>query len=321
MEPVTSVLKPFTDIMSGETDMPPALTGVAEELFTAVRQTRQVSYIAVLVQVDLIWREKRSIPKGLYLFTRYYGIMYITVVVADIIVTNTPGNLLSTNIHVALTDLLNSAGDILFTTVVNVILILRLAALYKYNRKVICFLSILLIMEFAVELYVTVKNTLFTWKTAYVASPGFEASNSRTSTRMLTSITPAKQDPMSHYHLTTLNMTNNTDLVLAIKLILRKEIISPLLVALLRDGALHFFCITAILTVCTVTTTVIQGPYAAVGLEWLIAIYSVSGSRLILNLRDSAHRKPDHPSEAGIALQIFRAHDSSGQGTYSTLSL
>ncbi|PAV21559.1 hypothetical protein PNOK_0151600 [Pyrrhoderma noxium] len=60
-----------------------------------------------------------------------------------------------------------------------------------------------------------------------------------------------------------------------------------------------------ILVVCTITVYVINGPYEAIGLEWL-AIYSTSGSRLILDLREKARDQSE--SGSSFALQTMNAH-------------
>ncbi|THH08424.1 hypothetical protein EW145_g2711 [Phellinidium pouzarii] len=235
-----------------------AAAQAVEQLVTAVDQNRKVTYIStsalafvaydiitmLSMEIELIWKAKWSIPKVLYIFARYYGIIYL---IEHFFWKLSVNESFSSCRHYFL--FYSFGGDFLFTTVVNLILMLRIGALYKYNRRVIYVLIAMVLVELVVELYVTAKSALLASRGAYVSPPGI-----------------------------------------------------PL------TGCLSSVEINAILLICAITPVVIFGPFAGVGLEWLIAIYSISGSRLVLNLRSEAsHGRKDETITEGntIALRTF----------------
>ncbi|KAF9467035.1 hypothetical protein BDZ94DRAFT_1332819 [Collybia nuda] len=68
----------------------------------------------------------------------------------------------------------------------------------------------------------------------------------------------------------------------------RDQKFSPLLIAFVRDGAILFLSLGLLLSILFMVT--VYGPLQAAYIPWLLGTYSFSGSRLILNLRESAHK-------------------------------
>ncbi|SJL07979.1 uncharacterized protein ARMOST_11338 [Armillaria ostoyae] len=129
----------------------------------------QMSSIAFLIydiiimlhkEVKYVWKSAWSFPKILYLFARYYAPLYI---IHMFVVYNIIGlsvklcvSLFKTRIRVC--EIFPSScqtwfwakvllGEILFTTIVNIILVMRLNAMYGKKVKVLVFLVFLVIGE------------------------------------------------------------------------------------------------------------------------------------------------------------------------------
>jgi hypothetical protein len=74
--------------------------------------------------------------------------------------------------------------------------------------------------------------------------------------------------------------------------------LTPLFAAFYRDGTLFFFLIFAVVLVSTVATVTMQGPLAGVSIPWIITVYTISASRLVLNLRVAAYKQNPHSTWA-----------------------
>ncbi|KAJ7489374.1 hypothetical protein FB451DRAFT_1553204, partial [Mycena latifolia] len=151
------------------------------ELFTAILQNRQNNYsnaaaLTVLVydifltlgdEVTYIWGARRSFPKTLYLFGRYYGVGYLTVLLS-----------VGTNRNLTVTVCkgyfwyYGFGGSVLFTSMVNVIFVLRIHALYNRGRKILVFLIFLFTCELTGELLITTVALKRTSQHASVNPPG-----------------------------------------------------------------------------------------------------------------------------------------------------
>ncbi|KAJ7489387.1 hypothetical protein FB451DRAFT_688890 [Mycena latifolia] len=66
--------------------------------------------------------------------------------------------------------------------------------------------------------------------------------------------------------------------------------LSPLVCAFIFDGTLFFLLTFAIVLACAVIDLKIKGALETVGTPWLIATYSFSATRLILNIRKIAEK-------------------------------
>ncbi|KAH7906464.1 hypothetical protein BJ138DRAFT_1117543 [Hygrophoropsis aurantiaca] len=214
-------------------------------------------------EVEYVWKARWSIPKVLFIFGRYYGLLF------------------------------NIGGEILFTTVVNVIIIMRLNAMYQ-NFKVLVSLIVLLVCEFALELYITLIMAISTAENVITIPldlpfPGCLSNPGDNRERTLICWIPtliiatvfclmtiAKLFEGGRWKLHRLRESRN---------------FSPLIVSFIRDGALIFSLIFVILLASTIVTIVTNSELTNLPMPWLIAVYSFCASRLVLNPREVASRR------------------------------
>lgn len=268
-------------------------------LFQVMEQTRMTNYSLLassmfLVydimlnldkEVQYIWKSRRSFPNALYIFARYYSVFYNMTVFAM-------GNIVGLSIQSCqkwfYVNIL--AGDIFFTTVVNIILVMRLNAMYR-SVKVLVFLILLVIGEFTGELYGCIKDSIVTAKEAFLAPLGlpWPGCISHTDVKLtLTSWIPCGIVATIFFFMTVTKVLQDGRWKLSQLKSMKR--ISPLLVSFVRDGAIFYFLIFVLLLSETFMVTLLNNGFAVFLNGWLIAIYSFAASRLILNLREAAYR-------------------------------
>ncbi|KAJ8094584.1 hypothetical protein PM082_010590 [Marasmius tenuissimus] len=310
----------------------PSLQDAIRELFVVLEQARVVNYVRLSgvaflsydiwlkleEEVEYIWCSRWSVPKSLYIFARYYGFLFTTLEFAAIPtsvlapqfasrVVRLPPASSKKNPHlVSLIDDYNlscraylpfypAAGPIVFTTTVNIILIMRLHALYGRKKKVLAFLTFVLIVEFAFELYISTAIAVAMSRGAIEAPPGINLPGClsvKPTGLELFAWVPCLIAATLFFSMTIRELfvslrTANTDLMRARTL---SQTLSPLVVTFYQDGAIYFSLITTIVLIGTVTNSKLQGTYSGIAIPWLTPVYSFSGSRLILNLRKAATR-------------------------------
>uniref|UniRef100_A0A0W0GAG5 DUF6533 domain-containing protein n=1 Tax=Moniliophthora roreri TaxID=221103 RepID=A0A0W0GAG5_MONRR len=290
-----------------------------QALFTVLDQNRKVDYMSLSAiaflaydiiimfdaEVEFVWSAVWSLPKILYIFARYYGIAFL---ILEFAVKQQLG--LSLKVRLSISDYydisnrfrssvgaiygstLCGGGAIIFTTTINAILVMRLHALYGKKVKVLLWLLFLLIGEFAAELYISTLVGIATDKTTMLAPPGIPLGGClATAPQNLTLVAwvPCLIAATIFFFMTLYQMFDSLSRRSA-KLQLEdlQQSFTPLLRSFYVDGAIYFSLIATILLICTVTTITLDGPLIQIALPWLIAIYSFSGSRLVLNLRRTA---------------------------------
>jgi len=240
-------------------------------------------------------------------------------------------------------------GEVIFTTLVNVILVLRLCALFRYKQKVMVALIGLLTVEFAFELWVSEEVSKDLWTHAGVAPPGIPitgciAAPTRKNFQyaswvpclvlaaiffvmtMFQAYRTASSLTIRDFDTSTSTSPKKMGLK-AMKESFSKLSPFKLIYAIVRDGVIYYFIITVVLLVSTITTQGISGAYASIALPWLIAIYSFAGTRLILNLREAAIAQNSTATwRETVELDTFRARapttvqfhnsDTDGSDTY-----
>ncbi|ESK95647.1 hypothetical protein Moror_12572 [Moniliophthora roreri MCA 2997] len=275
-----------------------------QALFTVLDQNRKVDYMSLSAiaflaydiiimfdaEVEFVWSAVWSLPKILYIFARYYGIAFL---ILEFAVKQQLG--LSLKLCAYCRSYLwfySLGGAIIFTTTINAILVMRLHALYGKKVKVLLWLLFLLIGEFAAELYISTLVGIATDKTTMLAPPGIPLGGClATAPQNLTLVAwvPCLIAATIFFFMTLYQMFDSLSRRSA-KLQLEdlQQSFTPLLRSFYVDGAIYFSLIATILLICTVTTITLDGPLIQIALPWLIAIYSFSGSRLVLNLRRTA---------------------------------
>ncbi|KAJ3752576.1 hypothetical protein EV360DRAFT_75233 [Lentinula raphanica] len=182
-------------------------------------------------------------------------------------------------------------GDVLFTTIVNIVLALRLSALYQNNHKGYFFTFANLPPSFISGTCETIYTVVHT-TTAPSGTPS-------SLTGCITSSPPGKESLISCAALPNVN----AELGPSWKKISVLKSISPMFQVFIKDGAIHYLL-----------SNILSPQY----IRWIIAIYSFSvfiilmgnqGSRLILNLRATASKNISQSStwKQTLELQTFVA--------------
>ncbi|KAL7277612.1 hypothetical protein ACG7TL_008539 [Trametes sanguinea] len=152
-----------------------------EALFTVLHDTQVVTYstvgaltwllydtlINLYAEITYIWLARWSLPKVLYIVARYYSIMHLAAVLAfDVQVGLSRVSFVVAVLTVMVSIYPEScrawlwiyslAGLVVFTTIVNIILVLRLHAIYERDRRVLIFLSIVMTCQFTIEMTMTI---------------------------------------------------------------------------------------------------------------------------------------------------------------------
>ncbi|KAF8720303.1 hypothetical protein AX14_011060 [Amanita brunnescens Koide BX004] len=191
---------------------------------------------------------------------------------------------------------LTFGGLIIFSTLSNAILLLRLHALYNRDHKILAFLLVIVAGQFATDLYAAIRVTMGNVR-AIIAPPFglpwpgcFE---SRFNTRYtLVAWIPPLTVATIFFAMTLFNFIR---MVYASNRLGHQRLtdiwrVSPLLTAFVRDGTVFYLILFITLLVAMILSSFVHGPFALAANSWVIAVYSFATSRLILNLREYADR-------------------------------
>jgi len=188
---------------------------------------------------------------------------------------------------------LSMGGPIIFYTISNAILLLRLHALYNKDRKVLAFLILIATGQFSTDLYAAIRITID--DVAAVIAPPFGLPwpgcfVSRFNTRYtLIAWIPLLIVATIFFFMT---LSNFIRMVHARRFGRQRLTdiwrISPLLTTFVRDGTVFYLILLITLIVAMMLSAFVQGPIALAANAWVVAMYSFATSRLILNLREFA---------------------------------
>ncbi|KAJ7633369.1 hypothetical protein DFH06DRAFT_1222669 [Mycena polygramma] len=286
---------------------------VLDELFTALSQTRQSNCVLVAAVTFLAFdicisfdqeamlpvtnlhlsRERWSLPKVLYLFCRYYGLVDLLYLATHegVSVKYFNPHTLSCHIYYGVYD----SGPVMLATTVDILFILRIHALYNRSLKM---LACLILLFFGYILVITVKEAVTTAQNAFEPPQGVHWPGCVTIVSTFPALVgwvPAIFVSLIFFILTMVKFvivfrTSHSEWRLG-KLRELKSY-SPILMAFVRDGTVFFLLYASVPTVLvnTVTDQVFKGPLSGIVLPWVTAIYSFSASRLVLNIRSISAR-------------------------------
>ncbi|KAF9227067.1 hypothetical protein BS17DRAFT_806333 [Gyrodon lividus] len=312
-----------------------------QALITMMEQIRICNYVTISAlaftlydivtnldkEIDLVWKYRRNdgndphvltyikvlhiFVQVLFIFGRYYGLVFLTVVFA---VNNATG--LSISVCKLYYYYVILAGAVLYGPTVNFILAVRLDAMYRFpngapNSGFRKLLTCLVIGDFLVEFTICVIIALRTAAevvrpSPWVSWPGCILSSEMTPSLTLVSWLTALLVSTIFCAMTLNRVFREKEFKFSLK---EMKTMQPTLTIVVRDGVSFYFLIFAILLVSTVILAVVQNEFAALPMSFLIEIYSYCVSRLILNLRDANNRicpedGPDGP-DAVLPLVTF----------------
>jgi len=201
--------------------------------------------------------------------------------------------------------------------------------MYFHNRKVLTFLVTLLIVEFTLELVASVKSAILTARSVFLAPlglpwPGCFAFPNVEFTFM--AWIPDAVIATIFFGMTLATLFRNGIWQPSDFKSMRR--ISPLVGSFIKDGAVFFFLILAVLLSDMFMNVLFHNSFANFLGGWLIAIYSFAATRLILNLRETSqlsledsvmlHTFTRRPEEPTIA---FGERDEINCGAETTFEL
>ncbi|KAJ3551191.1 hypothetical protein NM688_g4854 [Phlebia brevispora] len=313
-------------------------------LYTAVQQTYSANYhetaaIAVLLydtllnldtEIEVIWKKNWSLPKILYLIARYWAPLDLLIV-------------LSFDIQIGLPTprrcrwslwMMTIPGPVIFPAIVNVILILRMHALFGKNRKVLIFMCIMMFFDFACSFCATLLASLNAQVASVPAFVGLPGCATSLSVGKLTLV--GWYDSLLIYNLRALITSTTyvrvptiivgfTCMMMTLYQCIRatggfswqfRSQFSPLFRIIIRDGVFYWFLIFAASLFDAFMILDTHTPITRVGFIWNIVAYSIAGTRILLNLRAQAlktiagSRGCTQPVEDSVGTEMF-AHDQS----------
>ncbi|KAI6110032.1 hypothetical protein F5141DRAFT_822224 [Pisolithus sp. B1] len=230
----------------------------------------------------LSWRgrARRILVQMLFVFGRYYALLYLV------------------------------GGEILYTTLVNVILVIRLNAMYQifYGKKGLrrhqVFLASVVVLEFLAELIVCIITVTWIEKRVIAPPTGVPWQGCMLSADTNTALT------LPGWGIAILVATIFLGLTLHLlysSLRLRferfrdftisnikKEIrnIQPMTLTMIRDSVLFYFPMFGVLVASVPVTALYRTALATVTAPIILALYSFCASRLIIHTRESFARPP-----------------------------
>ncbi|KAH9914913.1 uncharacterized protein BXZ73DRAFT_106422 [Epithele typhae] len=211
----------------------------------------------------------------------------------------------------------NIGNYVIFTTICNIILVLRIHAIYDQSKKVLVFMTAMMICQFILEFSTTIWNaTELKARPAPPLYPGCLA-NSPLRAATLLSWIPNIVVAGVCVGLSLYRVFTGPDGEWR-----RHRTLSPLLKTFMRDGTLFFA--TVLDYIRRYDYRNLNSPLAPFALPWVTVVYSIGSTRMILNLRMTAKsstsqetatlgRITDLTSNASsLATAVFRTNPRAG---------
>ncbi|TDL18509.1 hypothetical protein BD410DRAFT_497259 [Rickenella mellea] len=232
-------------------------------------------FITIDQEVEYIWKSRWTLPKVLYLFARYFAVFVQILATAE-----------STSLKVTSTVCAGWAyfegitGQMLVMGV-ELLLMLRVWALYKRDRRVLCLLVAIYLAE------VTANTVILGMSLPGIKSvpplhglfpPDFPLSG------CLPTTVPKF---FFSYWIPTLIFESILFILMCINFVRLawENQPMPLLTLFFRDGTLYYAVIFAALLIQTLLYELVNSALAQVAIGWQLTMFSIMGSRLVLNLR------------------------------------
>ncbi|TDL18504.1 hypothetical protein BD410DRAFT_793209 [Rickenella mellea] len=264
-------------------------------------------------EVEYIWKSRWTLPKVLYLWTRYFALFVQVIAIAE-----------STSMKVTTTVCAGWAyfegitGQMLVMGV-ELLLMLRVWALYKRDRRVLYFLVALYIAE------VTANTVILGMSLPGIKSvpplrglfpPDFP----------LSGCFPIKVPKFFFsYWIPTLIFESVLFILMTLNFVrlARGNKPMPLLTLFFRDGTVYYAVIFAALLIQVLLYELVNSALAQVAIGWQLTMFSIMGARLVLNLRAASVGRSDYETVEMIKFEK-RSHlktiGHSSEGTDSTLN-
>ncbi|KAF8498296.1 hypothetical protein JB92DRAFT_2985107 [Gautieria morchelliformis] len=237
-------------------------------------------------EINLIWRSSWSFVTALYLLIRHYSVAYL------ILSSYVSINVFLTESFCGHYMVFQEWGTIILLPAVDILIILRVYALFGRSTKIGILLVVLWLAE-TISLF-TLFQLDFKPTTAVMPNP-------------LPGVLPGCF-PLQDTHFPVARIGAIASVFQAIyfgltAVALYKEVrpfgfsLSPILRVFFRDGAVYSFVILVLYLWNTISVGQLKGPLQGVSVPWLNAIFPIIAARLVLNLRRSARLSDDLSSD------------------------
>ncbi|KAJ2919103.1 hypothetical protein MD484_g1293, partial [Candolleomyces efflorescens] len=248
-------------------------------------------------EIKFVWKSRLSLTKVVYLFARYYPLVY----------------LFCKGFYWYLT-----IGNTVYSGMVNIIFVLRIHALYSRSMKVLIGFTLLCIVELALEFYGTYYSGLEGSRNAspwpIPGWPGCITAIANVHIGLFSWI-PCIIVPTCFFIATMLKLRESVAVAngghATIGVLRDTAHISPVLLVFVRDGAFYYLLTTLITCVCTFLDSYQNKMYFTPSFPWFVAMYSLAGTHMILNLRRLGNSN-------NKSAQVFNAQGYSGSGAYES---
>lgn len=253
-----------------------------------------------------------SFIKVLYFIVRYFGAIDLAILAAINVQASS-----DLSIETCKSYFLFSFGisPAVIVFALDTVLLLRLFALYRRSKRVLLFLSILLLCDFALVQWVNIKLAMQARADTIVAPYPWKGCVTKPHEKlyMLAGFVPNFTVSFLFLVMTLWKLVENHQVVygkLVLKSLFTKDRVSPLLSAFVRDGSV-FFTLCALNTVLQAMTAYVLSQITAYGLvPWILVLFSYVGPHLILDLRETGWKEDkDQPwmeTMSSIPIQSIR---------------
>ncbi|KDR83416.1 hypothetical protein GALMADRAFT_150532 [Galerina marginata CBS 339.88] len=226
-----------------------------------------------------------SLPKLLYLFVRYWSLFIATLSAA--VFSRVQHSILRCQLFVWFS--VTIGGSLVMLFVIDVILFLRLHALYGQNVKVFWVLVALNTVNVVMQVYVLVNVGIKATKATFLAPPGAPLlgclSNPDLSSTLFAWVSGIA---LAVFYFVMMMAKFYQSVVDARRVRVRVRL-PPLMKAFVRDGTVYFLLFVVVILSGALDSFLATGPLVSFYLPWSLFAYVVAATRLILNLRAAAY--------------------------------
>ncbi|EJD43015.1 hypothetical protein AURDEDRAFT_167964 [Auricularia subglabra TFB-10046 SS5] len=281
--------------------------------------------LTLTLEINHIWGFQWSLPKAMYLFCRYYALVHLLFIAAVDSSTN-PSEMVRMHVRrgfdkqrligvqtCAAYIRIAGFGPQVLALVTDAVLIMRVRSMYQNSKKVTLVLVVLFLAQLIIEAVVVGIVTT----DPIIPTPPF----------LRVPLGCLYQNPFPRFTLAVwIPALSFATLLFGMTLYKLWEFqkadvrASDLLVLFAQDGAMFFAMIFCLLLLGTLSTGLAPADLQDVGVPWLVAVYGIVTSRLILNLREYNTTSSMITQPTSLQLSSFEMRVRSTNGRVTTES-
>ncbi|PPQ69934.1 hypothetical protein CVT26_013259 [Gymnopilus dilepis] len=287
------------------------MADILEQLFDVLRQSRTLSYLWVSAVVLLLCDTISMFPRegvstNLFHRARVSSEVYLPVIWKQIPVLFFVFHPTS-RCRLFIWFIVTVGGNSILLIAINIILVMRLYAVYERSRKVLIFLSSLVFLEigasckflhskdlngfYQVRAYVAFAIGQSSVKTLFVVPPSLPLFGCLTTPDLRLSIVGWVIAPVisTIYFLMMVWKFKQSIIDMWRR---RRTSTVPLVDTFVKNGVFYFFLVLFTIIASGLDNLLTQGPLVDLYQTWMTVVFSITGTRLILDLREAAAAPP-----------------------------